>query len=38
VHRQYFYLHLKDCEFRFNHREADLYHMLLDLVRREPIK
>jgi transposase len=38
VHRQYFYLHLKECEFRFNHREADLYHMLLDLVRREPIK
>ena len=27
--RSTFYLHLKECEFRFNHRDEDLYHLLL---------
>jgi len=26
-----FYLHLKECEFRFNHRKQDLYHLILKL-------
>jgi transposase-like protein len=33
-----FYWHLKECEFRFNHRRANLYRVLLDLVRKSPLK
>jgi transposase-like protein len=32
-----FYLHLKECEFRFNHRRANLYVTLLKLLRMDPI-
>jgi len=32
-----FYFHLKECEFRFNHRRQDLYRILLDLCRRGPL-
>jgi transposase len=28
-----FYLHLKECEFRFNHRDKDLYQLLLKITR-----
>jgi len=33
-----FYLHLKETEFRFNHRQENIYHILLKLVRENPIK
>jgi transposase len=26
-------LHLKECEFRFNHRDEDLYQLLLKITR-----
>ena len=29
-----FYLHLKECEFRFNHRHEDLYTLLLTLIKK----
>lgn len=29
-----FYLHLKECEFRFNYRNQDLYKILLKITRR----
>ena len=32
-----FYLHLKESEFRFNHRQDDLYKILLKLLRNHPI-
>ena len=32
-----FLFHLKGCEFRFNHRGQDLYHVLLNLCRRRPL-
>ncbi len=32
-----FYLHLKETEFRFNHRKEDLYKSLLRLFRDNPI-
>ena len=32
-----FYLHLKESEFRFNHRRDNLYLVLLKLLRRDPI-
>jgi len=38
IRHEYFYLHLKECEFRFNHRRGNLYQALLDLVRKSPLK
>jgi transposase len=35
--RHTFHLHLKECEFRFNHRHLDLYAALLDLLQRRPL-
>ena len=32
-----FYLHLKECEFRFNHRHQDLYAILLKELRINPL-
>ncbi len=37
MHPSTFYLHLKECEFRFNHRRQDLYHVLLKLCRENPL-
>lgn len=35
--RNTFYLHLKECEFRFNNRQEDLYKLLLKIVRDKPL-
>jgi transposase len=32
-----FYLHLKETEFRFNHRQHDLYKTLLSCLRNHPL-
>ncbi|HCA57761.1 MAG TPA: IS1595 family transposase, partial [Blastocatellia bacterium] len=32
-----FLLHLKECEFRFNHRNHDLYKTLLSMLRTHPL-
>ncbi|PJK04732.1 IS1595 family transposase, partial [Lysobacteraceae bacterium NML71-0210] len=32
-----FELHLKETEFRFNHRNLDLYKTLLKLLRNDPL-
>ena len=32
-----FYLHLKECEFRFNNRNQNLYKILLEMFRKEPL-
>jgi transposase len=32
-----FYFHLKETEFRFNHRRGDLYKVLLVLLRKQPL-
>ncbi|MGB3392970.1 MAG: IS1595 family transposase, partial [Mesorhizobium sp.] len=32
-----FYLHLKETEFRFNHRRDNLYQYLLKILREQPI-
>ena len=37
VPRETFYLHLKECEFRFNHRRDKLYAILLELLRNNPL-
>ena len=33
MRRSTFYLHLKECEWRFNHRDDDLYQLLLKITR-----
>ena len=37
VPRHTFYLHLKETEFRFNHRNTDLYKALLSLLNKHPL-
>ena len=32
-----FYLHLKECEFRFNYRKQNLYDILLNMIRDNPL-
>ena len=36
VRRDFFLLHLKECEWRFNHRGRDLYGLLLKHIRQKP--
>lgn len=31
------YLHVKECEFRFNHRQEDIYSLMLHLLRTDPL-
>jgi len=37
MHPHTFLFHLKECEFRFNHRRQDLYKVLLTLCRSDPL-
>ncbi len=37
IPRDTFYLHLKECEFRFNCREKNLYYLLLKMFRERPL-
>ena len=34
---EYFLLHLKECEFRFNHRNENFYQVMLKLLRKRPL-
>ena len=38
IHRKYFHLHLKECEWRFNNRSKDIYKILRKEFRINPIK
>jgi len=38
VHKSTFYLHLKECEFRFNFRKHNIYSLILKIVRNRPLK
>jgi transposase len=38
IHKNTFYLHLKECEFRFNYRHENLYLLLLKIIRENPLK
>lgn len=37
VRKDTFYLHLKECEYRFNHRNENLYRKLLTLLKKYPL-
>ena len=38
MHPHSFSLHLKECEFRFNYRDQDVYRLLLKMFREQPLK
>ena len=38
IHKSTFYLHSKECEFRFNFRKENLYDKILEMIRKSPIK
>ncbi len=37
IHSSTFHYHLKECEFRYNHRDQDLYPLLLAILRNHPL-
>ena len=37
IDKKMFYLHLKETEYRFNHRHSNLYLDLLKLLRENPL-
>ena len=37
ISKKKFFLHLKETEFRFNHRSENLYKVLLKMLRKQPI-
>ena len=38
IRSAHLYWHLKECEFRFNHRHEPLYRVLLAMLRADPLK
>jgi len=38
LHKSYFYLHLKECEFRFNFRNENIYAIILKILKNSPLK
>ncbi|WP_338098268.1 IS1595 family transposase [Methanolapillus ohkumae] len=37
INKKYFYLYLKECEFRYNFRDENLYLLILKIVRINPL-
>ena len=37
MNKETFYLHLKECEFRFNNRDKNMYKLLLNILRKHPL-
>ena len=37
IRRDFFFLHLKECEWRFNHRRDNIYQLLLAHFRKNPL-
>lgn len=37
MNKNTFYLHLKECEFRFNFRKENIYKTLLNLLKNKPL-
>ena len=37
VHKHKFYLHLKECEFRYNNRDKNMYLYLLKIIKNNPL-
>lgn len=37
IHSSTYKYHLKECEFRYNYRQDDLYQLLLKILRKDPL-
>jgi len=37
VSKATFFLHLKECEFRFNYRNQNMYRVILKIIRKNPL-
>lgn len=37
IHKSTLYLHLKECEFRFNYQGQNLYPLILKVLRKHPL-
>jgi transposase-like protein len=37
IHKNAFYFHLKESEFRFNYRHENIYQILLEIFRNKPL-
>ena len=37
MHKQTFYLHLRECEFRYNYRNQNIYKTLLFLLKEKTL-
>lgn len=37
MHPTTFYYHLKECEFRYNYRNEDMYKLVLKIIRNHPL-
>jgi transposase-like protein len=37
IHKNLFYLHLKESEFRFNYRHENIYQIILEIFRNKPL-
>ncbi|NTU43890.1 MAG: hypothetical protein HGA78_12740, partial [Nitrospirales bacterium] len=35
--RSVFYLHLKECEFRYNNRDQDIYKLVMAILKKQPL-
>lgn len=38
IRKSHIYLHLKECEYRFNHRHENMYNLLLLNLSKSPLK
>jgi len=38
IRKSHFYLHLKECEFRFNFRNQNIYAIILKILKNSPLK
>ncbi|MCL2097329.1 MAG: IS1595 family transposase, partial [Bacteroidales bacterium] len=38
IHKHKFYLHLKECEFRYNMRDKNMYLCLMKFIKNNPLK
>ena len=37
MHKKTFYLHLKECEFRYNYRKENIYQLILKILKNYPL-
>lgn len=37
IHSHTYFLHLKESEFRYNHDQDELYHLILKIIRKHPL-